>query len=278
MSFSEDGVTRHYAAYDVLPRILEGLKTAGVDPEHLTPDQLKAVDEFHIGGAEATARLLDQLGIAAETRLLDIGSGIGGPARSIASRYGCKVTGIDLTPAYVEAATHLTKLCGLSDKVRFEVASATALPFDAARFDIATMLHVGMNIPDKAALFSEAARVLKPGGAFAVYEVMKVGAGELVYPVPWAETATLSALAEPDVYRNAAAAAGLKSLAETDRRQVAITFFEQVQSAANSAAPAPLGLHLLMGPTVGEKVKNMVSAIKAGVIAPVEMIFTVPAD
>ncbi|MCQ0989360.1 class I SAM-dependent methyltransferase [Jiella marina] len=278
MSFKEDGVVRHYASVDLLPRILAGIEQAGIDPESLTSDQLKAVDEFHIGGAEATAHLLDKLTIDQRTRVLDIGSGIGGPARTIASRYRCEVTGIDLTPAYVDTATELTRRCGLSDKVRFDVASATALPFASACFDLATMFHVGMNIPDKTTLFAETRRVLSPKGMFAVYDVMHVGQGDPAYPLPWSETPEFSALATPETYRSAASSAGFELLGETDRRGVALAFFERVQAQASANGPAPLGLHLLMGPTVGEKVKNMVSAIKAGMIAPVQMIFKAPAS
>lgn len=273
MTFRQDGVVRHYARFDVLPKILAGLEEAGMDPARLEPEQLKAVDEFHIGGADATHHLLDQLPIDAQSRVLDIGSGIGGPARTIAGRHGCRVVGIDLTPAYVEAATDLTRRCGLSDRARFEVASATALPFAPASFDVATMLHVAMNIPDKRAVFAQVGRVLVPGGIFAVYDVMRVGSGALGFPVPWAETEELSALAPPEAYRDAAAAAGFESIAENDRRDVALAFFERIQAQAAGGAPAPLGLHLLMGPTVKEKVENMIAAIRAGDIAPVQMIF-----
>jgi SAM-dependent methyltransferase len=116
---------------------------------------------------------------------LDIGSGIGGPARMIALRYGCRVTGVDLTPHFVEAARALSGMCGMADRVRFVVGSAVALPLRAASFDLALLLHVGMNVPDKSALFREARRVLRDGGTFAVYEVMRTGEGKLAFPVPW---------------------------------------------------------------------------------------------
>ena len=117
----------------------------GSHPEAVTAEHLKAVDEFHIGGAEATAALLDQLAIGPETRVLDVGSGIGGPARTIAARYGARVTGVDLTPDFVETARRLTETVGL--KADFVVGSALDLPFATASFDLATLLHVGMNIP-----------------------------------------------------------------------------------------------------------------------------------
>ena len=131
----ESGVSKHYASYDVLARIRAGLVEMGHDPDRISPEVLKAVDEFHIGGAEATATLLEKLDIRPATEVLDIGSGIGGPARMIAARYGCRVTGVDLTPHFVETARALSTMCGMEERVRFEVGSAVALPLPDASFD-----------------------------------------------------------------------------------------------------------------------------------------------
>jgi ubiquinone/menaquinone biosynthesis C-methylase UbiE len=270
----ETGVSRHYAAYDVLSRIRAGLAEMGHDPDRISPEVLKPVDEFHIGGAEATDALLQKVNIQSDTDVLDIGSGIGGPARMIAARYRCRVTGVDLTPHFVETAQALSAMSGMADRVRFQVGSATALPLNDASFDLALLLHVGMNIRDKAALFAEARRVLRDGGKFAIYEVMRVGEGELSFPVPWAETPDLSALATADAYRAAAEAAGFALVEEENRREIALDFFARLQAQATSGAPPALGLHNLMGPTVKEKVANMINALRAGVIAPIQMIFS----
>ena len=149
--------------------------------------------------------LLDPLGLAPGVAALDIGCGIGGTARTLAARYGARVEGIDLTPEFVAVAEALSRLAGV-EGVAFRTGSATALPFEAARFDLATMLHVGMNVADKAALFAEAARVLRPGGRFAVFDVMRVGPGEIAYPMPWAGSPDISFVETPDAY--AALAAG----------------------------------------------------------------------
>lgn len=273
MASIEKGVSQHYSAYNVLPHIREGLAATGLDPDHISPADLKAVDEFHIGGAEATAALLDDLDIGADTDVLDIGCGIGGPARTIAQRTGARVTGVDLTPQFVEAARALTRMAGMDGAVRFEVGSAIALPFDDGSFDTALLLHVGMNIPDKAALFREAYRVLRRGGLFAVYDVMKTGEAGVTFPVPWAERAELSALEPPGTYRDGAAKAGFALDRETDRTPLALEFFARIRAQAQSAAPAPLGLHLLLGPTIGQKMGNMIDALRSGNIAPMQMIF-----
>lgn len=272
MSGIEDGVAGHYGAFNVLDRIRAGLAQMGHAGDRVPPEALKVVDEFHIGGAEATDALLAKLDIGERSAVLDIGSGVGGPARHVALRHGCSITGLDLTPAFVEAARALSEMSGVKN-VRFEVGSATAMPFPDGSFDVALLLHVGMNIPDKAELFREARRVLRDGGAFAIYEVMRLGDGELAYPVPWADTEELSALTPPDAYRQAAKAAGFELVEEEDRSAIALDFFARVQAQASGAAPAPLGLHTLMGPTVKQKVANMVEAIRASVIGPVQMIF-----
>lgn len=276
MDRHEQGVASHYEAYDVLAKIRAGLQSLGHDPDHVTPDILKPVDEFHIGGAEATLALLDKLDLRSEMDILDIGCGIGGPARIMAASTGARVTGIDLTPGFIEAARALSAMCGMGERVRFEVASATELPFADEAFDLATLLHVGMNIPPKDRLFSETVRILRKGGTFAVYDVMRTGGGTLNYPVPWAETELLSALEPPEIYRAAGRDAGLELVVEESRREIALEFFARVAQLASAHTPAPVGLHLLMGPTVREKTRNMVEAIKAGTIAPIQMIFRKP--
>jgi len=165
-------------------------------------------------------------------------------------------------------------MCGMEDRVRFEEGSAVALPFPDASFDLALLLHVGMNIADKPALFREARRVLRNGGVFALYEVMRTGDGDIDFPVPWAETPDLSALETPEAYRAAAEAAGFDLVGEENRRQVAIDFFARLQAQAGSGTAPPLGLHNLMGPTVREKVANMMAAVRANDIAPIQMIFS----
>jgi SAM-dependent methyltransferase len=269
----ERTVTAHYAGAGLHRRIMERLAEAGIAADRVTAEDLKAVDEFHIGGAEATAALLDQLAIGPETRVLDVGSGIGGPARTIAARHGALVTGVDLTPDFVEAARRLTETVGL--RADFVVGSALDLPFPDGAFDLATLLHVGMNIPDKPRLFAEVARVLVPGGSFAVFDVMRFGAHP-AFPLPWAADRSSSFLETPDAYLAAAEAAGFTLVARRDRGEVARAFFARMQEAMAAGRTPPVGLPLLMGEAAPQKVANMVAAVRAGDIQPVEMIFRKP--
>lgn len=273
----EDQIARHYTSGTLLERIREALAAAGCDPDRPSIDDLKPIDEFHIGGAQATGELLAQLDLGPEDRLIDVGSGIGGPARFIANATGAHVTGIDVTEEFVATANALTAMTGLKDRNAFVHGSALEMPFEAARFDAATLIHVGMNLPDKPRLFAEAARVLKPGGTFAVYDVMRTGEGAIAYPVPWAMTPETSFLAAPADYRAAAEAAGFTIAAERVRRQFALDFFADMNlRIVAMGGPPPLSLNLMMGPTASEKVANMIANIKAGMIVPVELICRLP--
>jgi ubiquinone/menaquinone biosynthesis C-methylase UbiE len=266
-------VSRHYSRASLLEDIRAGLTALGKTPHAVTIDDLAPVDEFHTGGRRATEDLLDQLGLAAAMHVLDVGCGLGGPARLATSRHACRVTGIDLSGDYVAAGNALSRWAGLERTVTLLQGSALSLPFADRSFDGAWMLHVGMNIDDKERLAAELARVLRPGACLGIYDIMRVGAGELAYPVPWAATAELSALAEPARYRSALAAAGFAVTAERNRRDFALDFFAQMRAkAAGAAGPPPLGIHLLMGGTTPQKLKNMVGNIAQGRIAPVELI------
>lgn len=277
MTDVESRVATHYSGATLLENIKTALAAAGADAERPTLDDLKPVDEFHTGGREATDALLDQLSITPETRVLDIGCGIGGPARYVASRTGAHVRGFDLTPDFVATGTALSEMAGIADKTTFQVGNALDMPEPDSSIDLALMFHVGMNIADKQTLFAEATRVLVPGGTFALFDVMKVSDRPLTFPFPWAEQADFSFVETPQIYRAAAAAAGLVPMVERDRSDFAKDFFDRVSARiADEGGPPPVGIHLLMHETGKQKIENYVAHLNAGDIAPVEMIFRAP--
>ena len=265
----EQTVSAHYSNKDLLEKIYRGLEQLGFDKNQLTQSDLSSVDEFHIGGSEGTLLLAEKLSLTTSSKVLDIGCGIGGPARLLSSVIGCKVSGIDLTADYVNAGNELTNQVGLSNSVNLVNASALDVPFPDDSFDVSYMIHVGMNIVDKETLFSEAYRVTKPGGVFGIYDVMLAGSEELQYPLPWAEKKEGSAISSVEDYNLALTKVGFSLTYEEDKTDFAIDFFEKMSiTMSSSDGPSPVGLHLLMGELTKQKIGNMAYLIKSGVIAP----------
>lgn len=273
MNKIETAVARHYGDTDLWSRIMAGLEASGADLGRLQPDDLSAVEEFHIGGRQATAHAVEKMSLKKGQHVLDVGCGIGGAARYIADKSGCTVAGIDLTPAYIEIAKQLTALTGLDDKVSFDVSSALSMPFQDESFDAATTFHVAMNIPERAAFYSEIVRVLKPGATLYIFDVMKKNDGELRFPMPWAETEATSHLTTPGEMCSLLESAGFEVREVGDRTDFALDFFRESMAAAENGPP-PLGVHLLMGESAAEKSWNVIDNIKDGYIAPVQMVAT----
>jgi ubiquinone/menaquinone biosynthesis C-methylase UbiE len=269
---SERHVTAHYARPGLEAAIVKALAETGKDPEKLELADLSAVDEFHFGWHTVTVEFARALAFPRGAHILDIGSGIGGPARHFAGAHGVRVTGIDLTPDFVEAANGLTERCGLSDLVSFRVASALDMPFDAETFDGAYMIHVGMNIEDKAKLFSETRHALNSGARFGVYDVMRTTPGHIPYPMPWTATPETSFVETPAHYRRQIEAAGFVIESEADRGDQVRTLARQMREKVETDGPSPLGPHTLMGPATPERLGNAVRTLEAHIIAPVEII------
>jgi ubiquinone/menaquinone biosynthesis C-methylase UbiE len=266
-------VSDHYARSGLIGAIENGIIRMGKTTDTVTIDDLAPVDEFHIGGRRATEELIGQLGIAPGDHVLDVGCGLGGPARFVADRFKCQVSGIDLTLDYVETGNSLCAWVGLTDRVKLSQSTALSIPFQDRKFNAAYMLHVGMNIEDKESLCIEVARVLQPGSKFAVYDVMRTAEGALSYPLPWATTTESSAVSPPAQYKHALESAGFEILSERNRKDFALAYFNDLRLRALAATgPAPLGLHTLMGERRQDQIKNMIESISTGIIAPVELI------
>ena len=266
-------VSGHYTHGGLEAAIREGINRLGKSIDEITLDDLAAVDEFHIGGRVATESFLDQLDIDDSHHVLDVGCGLGGTGRYAAHRYGCRVTGIDLTPEFVETGNLLCEWLGLCPQVELAVHDATELPHSDESFDRAFMLHVGMNIADKESLCKELHRVVRDGGKVGIYDVMQIQEGELEYPVPWATSSAGSAVSTVLTYRAALEDAGFRIVAERDRKGFSLEFFDMLQKkVAAAGGPPPLGLHILMGDSAATKVKNMLENIRQDRVAPVELI------
>ena len=281
-------VWKHYSgtysnrAVDLIQKITEGLKTLDKLGSE-TIDDLAPVDEFHIGGRQATTHFMSQLKFNKNDYVLDVGCGLGGASRFVAQKYGCKVLGVDLTQEFVDIGNHLNCQLGLDNKVSLEHGSVLELQDtygSEPSYDHAFMLHVGMNIENKDLLISEVGSKLQDGGKFAIYDVMRIGSNsneDLDFPVPWATDSNTNACDSIDVYMNALEKAGFEVIVNNNRYDFAIEFFDHMQqiqkkqAAKNNGKPPPLGLHLIMD-DFPQKMKNMIVNLKKKRIAPVELI------
>lgn len=273
-SATDSAIAAHYTTGLLFERVKAAIQKVGIDPDRATASDLAAGDQFHTGGLAATEHLIGQLAIFFDTRVLDVGCGIGGTSRYIAESTNAHVTGVDLTPEFIETARALGAMVGLSERTDYHVGSALEMPVPDDAFDVAVMMHVGMNISDKAALFSEVARALCPGGTFALFEVMRGDAGsDLLYPLPWSTVPQTSFVAAPGDYRTAAEAAGFKMHVETDRSAFALSFFEEMRRKNETEGPSPFGIGLMMGETAQEKMGNYIKNLSARRVRPTEMIF-----
>src|SRR6202048_1607996 len=268
---TEAAVAGHYGCGQPEHLILGAVAREGKDPENLTAVDLAAVDEFHVGGLEATQELAKHMELRAGLRLLDVGSGIGGPARYFAAEHGCRVTGIDLTEEFVRVAGSLTKRTKLDGLAEFRQGSALELPFEPGTFDGAYMIHVGMNIADKSGIFREVGRVLKAPGLFTVFNIMRAGDGPIRYPVPWALSEETSFVGTVKDYRDALHNAGFDIATERGRGPFGIAFTERMMARMAQGGPPALGLHLLMGEKTPVMVGNVLAAMKEGVLEPGEL-------
>ena len=255
-----DQVSRFYSGTgELVPAISAALEAAGLDRESLQPADLAPLDEFHIRGRAATLEIAEALALTSDSHVLDLGSGLGGPARTLAEVTGCTVTGVDLTPEFCEVATALSEWTGLSDRVSFQVGDATATGLPHASVDAALSVHVAMNIPDKAALYAEAFRVLRPGGRFVAYDVLQGEGGEVHYPVPWATDASMSYLATPEEMRELLTAAGFHVISEDDSSDESLAWFQQVRARIERDGPPPVTFAAFLGDAFGQMAANQVT-------------------
>jgi SAM-dependent methyltransferase len=263
-------VRAHYSPTDLTNRIKSALTTIAAEDQALTVAQLAPLDQFHTRGILATAELATAAGLEPSTRVLDLGCGIGGPARYLAATFGCKVKGVDLSPAFIDAATYLTARCGLSDRVTFQVGDALHLPFEDAVFDAVFLQHVAMNIEDRTALYGEVRRILTPGGRFATYDLV-LRDGDVAYPAPWARDASTSFLLSEGDTRTALEQAGFKAIFWRDDTQTALDWFKAAMAGSPPSGP---NLGVVMGPDFPAIISNLARNIRENRLGVLSTVLT----
>ena len=268
----DTAITDHYARNDLLERLNVALADDGCDPAHATIEALAPYDQFHGRGLEATEELANGLEVAAGDHLLDVGSGIGGPARYLAARFGCRITGIDLTDEFCVVARHLTGLLSLGERVSFEQGNALAMPFGDESYDGAYSMNVSMNIADKASFYREVHRVLRPGGWLVLSEISKGPGGDLDFPTPWARTADSSFLATAEQTRVGLEAAGFTVERWRDTRQEALDFGARSRALVERGEKPPhRAIPLIHGEIAKDAMANTARGLAEERIIPIEI-------
>ena len=252
-----DAVKSHYASRGLGERILAAIQEAGHDPDNLTPEILGPMDQLHRGGLATTRAQAAKLQISPEMRILDVGCGIGGPARYLANTFGCHVTGIDLTDEFVEVAQMLTKRCELTYKTKFHQGNALELPFEDDSFDVVWCQNVTMNIENKARLLAQFRRVLRPCGKFTYTEYVRGKGPEPVYPLPWASDPSYSFLITPEAMREMLEGSGFRIVDWTDFTAKIVEWASEARAGPSN----PLGPHLIMGVDLPDRQRNAMRSL-----------------
>lgn len=267
-------VSGHYGQRHPGEVIRAGLVAIGKAEGHVTTDDLAALDQFHTGGIASTLQLAEMAGFEAGWQVLDVGGGLGGPARVLAESGGCRVTVLDLTPEFCEVGQWLTERAWLTDQVQFRVGDALAMPFEDGAFDAAWTQHSTMNINHKEALYREVHRVVRSGGRLALHEIMAGPQQPVYFPVPWAPEQDISFLRPPAEIRALLTSAGFGEITWKDTTDEAIGWFKQRVAAARAAkAPPHLGLHLLLGASAPVMFRNLLRNLEEGRVRTIQAVF-----
>ncbi len=273
MSTMESKIVEHYAVGGLLARLESALWADGTDPAHPTIEALAPYDQFHGRGLQATEDMAALVAVRPTDHLLDVGSGLGGPARWLSTRFGCRVTGIDVTPEFCAIAEHFTRLIGLDARVHFQVGNALAMPFDDGTFEGAYSMFVSMNIADKMQLYREIHRVLKPGGWLVLSEIARGKGGDVMYPTPWAATGAESFLSTADETRNGLRSAGFEVEQVKNDLQRALNFAAQSRAKVERGEKPPYRANALIhGDAAAAMLANVARGYQDGSLVPIEVV------
>ncbi|HYE55427.1 MAG TPA: class I SAM-dependent methyltransferase [Chitinophagaceae bacterium] len=251
-------VQQHYSRDGLFDTIVNAFGQHGITS--ITRNDIAGLDEFHVRGAAVSLELAREAGFSSNTAVLDVGCGIGGPCRMIASEFGCRVTGVDITAEYIITAKKLSELTGLQHLTTFVQADALQLPFAGESFDAVWTQHVQMNISNKLQFYSEIHRVLRPTGQFIYYDIFRADEGPLAYPLPWAGDPSISHLVTVTTFESILHDLGFIITGSKDQTQAGIDFFKDMLSRPGTKP----GLRILMGADAAQKTRNLLNGLEEG--------------
>ncbi|MCB0339108.1 MAG: class I SAM-dependent methyltransferase [Bdellovibrionales bacterium] len=257
-----ESIRTYYRRSGLLDKILVGIERTGKCLDSLNREDLASIDQFHTRGLDASIELIQLAQVQSSDCVLDVGCGLGGSCRLLASQFGSKVVGVDLTDEFIDVAKKLTEIVGLDSMVSFKRGDALELPFDNASFDLVWTEHTQMNIADKFRFYKEIARVLKPAGRMVFHDVFQSGAGVPKFPVPWAKEAKFSFLVSEDKAKEIMMSSGLLVESWVGKRDVSAQFLNKLVAGFERSAKPPFGANLLMGEDYREKLQNYESNLK----------------
>jgi ubiquinone/menaquinone biosynthesis C-methylase UbiE len=273
MSDSQSKIVEHYGTGTLLARLESALRADGSDPAHPTIEALAPYDQFHGRGLEATEDMAALVVVRQSDHLLDVGSGLGGPARWLSTRFGCRITGIDLTPEFCAIAEHFTRLIGLDARVDFQAGNALEMPFDGATFDGAYSMFVSMNIADRARLYREIHRVVKPGGWLVLSEIARGVEGDVLYPMPWAATAAQSFLSTAEDTQKGLLRAGFEIELVKNDLQRTLNYGARVRALLERGEKPPYRANALIhGDAASAMLANVARGYSDGSLVPIEIV------
>ena len=270
-----DSLTDHYGQGNLRGRIQRACAKIDIDPEKMTLADMANFDQIHVRGLEATQEIGVLAGLKPGQRVLDLGSGLGGPARTLAAEFGCEVVGLDIVKEFVRAADLLTEWVEMTEQVSFKVGDMRSLPFEDAEFDVVLTQHAIMNVKNKPDLFEEIHRVLKPGGAYCLYEICGENDRSLHYPVPWAGGAKMSFLLTTEKLRAEITEAGFTESSWTDVTGKAVDWFDGLAAAPQTDVEPPRGpdISIVLGPDAAPKSRNVQRNLREGRIQLIQGLF-----
>jgi ubiquinone/menaquinone biosynthesis C-methylase UbiE len=270
-------ITDYYGEGNLAERITHALQSQGKSIEEVAPEDLSFFDEFHIGGKHTTVLLAKDVGIEPGSRVLDVGCGVGGPARTLAKQFNCRVMGLDVTEEYCATGRWLSNKVGLGEAISFLRASALEIPIEDDSFDLIWMQHVTMNLEDKERLFEEAFRVLKPGGKLGLHEVLAGPVFPVYYPLGWAPDESVSFLLEPRAFKEPILSSGFVARSWLDVTEEFLRIVGKSKGQSQKPSKPPPGLAVLVPKDALSKARNTIQNLLEKRIVVVRAVFQKPA-